>query len=290
MNAGRLLVVCGAGLSMAAPSNLPSARAVAERCFDKYRLESDPNCDIALRSDLEALAEHFAGMNTPRSVFIEHLVPWHAFVRPSNAGHAAIADFLITRAAIAGISSNYDALIERRAWDYGSDFQGSLDGDEATVDAIHRGPLAEIPRMLSSRSPFNDLGAFSADRTDDCRVAGNARPQNPQAPIDESKTANTARHRRNPPHWRRLPQDSMALAGQPLAGLAESAGASLGRGLSGVAVDHCHRMGATLERLAICGLAARLFLCSANSPAGARFCARKSFHDHHVQGLPYRCF
>ena len=149
---------------MAAPSNLPSARAVAERCFDKYRLESDPNCDIALRSDLEALAEHFAGMNTPRSVFIEHLVPWHAFVRPSNAGHAAIADFLITRAAIAGISSNYDALIERRAWDYGSDFQGSLDGDEATVDAIHRGPLAEIPRMLSSRSPFNDLGAFSADR------------------------------------------------------------------------------------------------------------------------------
>jgi hypothetical protein len=35
---------------MAAPSNLPSARAVAERCFDKYRLESDPNCDIALRS------------------------------------------------------------------------------------------------------------------------------------------------------------------------------------------------------------------------------------------------
>jgi len=63
MNAGRLLVVCGAGLSMAAPSNLPSARAVAERCFDKYRLESNPNCDIALRSDLEALAEHFAGID-----------------------------------------------------------------------------------------------------------------------------------------------------------------------------------------------------------------------------------
>lgn len=114
MNAGRLLVVCGAGLSMAAPSSLPSARAVAERCFDKYRLESDPNCDIALRSDLEALAEHFAGMNTLQSVLIEHLVPWQAFVRPSNAGHAAIADFLITRAAIAGISSIYDALIERR--------------------------------------------------------------------------------------------------------------------------------------------------------------------------------
>ena len=59
MNSGRLLVVCGAGLSMAAPSTLPSAKTVAERCFDKYRLKSDPHCDLKLRGDLEALAEHF---------------------------------------------------------------------------------------------------------------------------------------------------------------------------------------------------------------------------------------
>ncbi|WP_338283860.1 SIR2 family protein, partial [Sinorhizobium sp. KGO-5] len=144
MNAGRLLVVCGAGLSMAPPSSLPSARAVAERCFDKYRLESDPNCDLGLRDNLEALAEHFAGLNTLQSVFIEHLVPWPAFVRPSNTGHAAIADFLITRAAVAGISSNYDTLIERRAWDYGADFRGSLDGDEATADSVRQAPLLKF--------------------------------------------------------------------------------------------------------------------------------------------------
>lgn len=144
MNAGRLLVVCGAGLSMAPPSSLPSARAVAERCFDKYRLESDPNCDLGLRDNLEALAEHFAGLNSLRSVFIEHLVPWPAFVRPSNTGHAAIADFLITRAAVAGISSNYDTLIERRAWDYGADFRGSLDGDEATADSVRQAPLLKF--------------------------------------------------------------------------------------------------------------------------------------------------
>ena len=138
MNAGRLLVVCGAGLSMAAPSKLLSARAVAERCFDKYKLESDANCDMALRSDLEALAEHFAGLNNLKSIFIARLVPWSDFVRPSNAGHAAVADFLITRAAVAGISSNYDFLIEHKAWDYGADFLGALDGDEANVDAVHR--------------------------------------------------------------------------------------------------------------------------------------------------------
>jgi len=144
MNAGRLLVVCGAGLSMAPPSSLPSARVVAQRCFDKYRLESDPNCDLALRDDLEGLAQHFAALNTLKSVFIEHLVPWPAFARPSNAGHAAIADFLITRAAVAGLSSNYDTLIERRAWDYGADFRGSLDGDEATADSVRQAPLLKF--------------------------------------------------------------------------------------------------------------------------------------------------
>ena len=76
----------------------------AEQCFDKYRLESDPNCDAALREDLEALAQHFVDLSTLQSVFIESLVPWSEFVRPYNIGHAAIADFLITRAAVAGIS------------------------------------------------------------------------------------------------------------------------------------------------------------------------------------------
>ena len=144
MHTGRLLVVCGAGLSMAPNSSLPSARTVAAQCFDKYRLEADPNCDIALRENLEALAEHFAGLNTLQSVFIEHLVPWSAFVRPPNPGHAAIADFLITRAAAAGISSNYDTLIERRAWDYGADFCGSLDGDEAMADSVRQAPLLKF--------------------------------------------------------------------------------------------------------------------------------------------------
>ncbi|CAG9226295.1 SIR2 family protein [Paraburkholderia sabiae] len=164
MNAGRLLVVCGAGLSMAPPSSLPSAWTVAEKCFDKYRLESDPQCDLALRHNLEALAEHFAGLNTLQSVFIEHLVPWPAFVRPSNNGHAAIADFLITRAAVAGISSNYDTLIERRAWDYGADFRGSLDGDEATADTVRQAPLLKFhgcshrdrPSTVWAPSQLND--------------------------------------------------------------------------------------------------------------------------------------
>tara|TARA_R110000868_G_scaffold375277_2_gene639789 strand:- start:1335 stop:2540 length:1206 start_codon:yes stop_codon:yes gene_type:complete len=117
---------------------------VAERCFEKYRLESDPNCDFALRHDLEALAEHFARLDTLQSVFINNLVPWQDFVRTPNMGHAAIADFLITRAAVAGISSNYDTLIERRAWEYGADFLSSLDGDEATNVSVRQAPLLKF--------------------------------------------------------------------------------------------------------------------------------------------------
>lgn len=144
MNAGRLVVVCGAGLSMAPPSNLPSARRVAEMCFDAYRLTVDPNCDVALRENLEALAEHFVGMNTLESVFIEGIVPWRAFIKPANPGHAAIADFLIIRAFIAGLSTNYDTLIERSAWDKGFDFRAALDGDDAIIQATRQGPLLKF--------------------------------------------------------------------------------------------------------------------------------------------------
>ncbi len=144
MDAGRLVVLCGAGLSMAAPSNLPSARRVAEMCFDRYQLVANPHCDAALRQDLEALAEHFAGLSTLKSVFIDQLVPWPEFVKPPNDGHAAIADFLMTRAIVAALSTNYDALIERPAWDYGFDLQSALDGDEATLQAAKQAPLLKF--------------------------------------------------------------------------------------------------------------------------------------------------
>ncbi|MBP0631332.1 hypothetical protein [Cupriavidus sp. AcVe19-1a] len=116
MNAGRLVILCGAGLSMAPPSSLPSAWQVAGMCFDEYQLTIDPLIDPALRDNLEALAEHFVGLDTLKAVFIEHLVPWEEFERPPNRGHAALADFLIAKTVVAGLSSNYDKLIERCAW------------------------------------------------------------------------------------------------------------------------------------------------------------------------------
>lgn len=113
-------------------------------CFDKYRLTIDPLIDPALRDNLEALAEHFVGLNALKAVFIEDLVPWNEFARSPNPGHAAVADFLITKTVVAGLSSNYDTLIERCAWDYGADFRGSLDGDHATVTSYKQAPLLKF--------------------------------------------------------------------------------------------------------------------------------------------------
>jgi hypothetical protein len=144
MEAGRLVVLCGAGLSMAPPSSLPSAWQVAAACYDKYVTSIDPSCPSALRGNLEELAEIFAEANTLRTVFIPALVPWDDFVRPPNPGHAALADFLITRAAAGALSGNYDTLIERRAQDYGFDLLASLDGDEATARAAHHSPLLKF--------------------------------------------------------------------------------------------------------------------------------------------------
>jgi hypothetical protein len=90
LEAGRLVVICGAGLSMAPPSSLPSAKQVANTCYDNYKLAADQACDSALRDDLEALAEHFEGLRTLRSVFIDSLVPWPEFVRPSNPGPQSV--------------------------------------------------------------------------------------------------------------------------------------------------------------------------------------------------------
>lgn len=144
MHAGRLVVVCGAGLSVAPPSRIPMAVKVAELCFDAYQLKVDPQLDPRLRQDLGALAEYFYDLQTLKTQFIDTLVPWGEFVRPPNPGHAAIADFLMTRAVTAAITTNFDHLIERSAWDYGADFSGSLDGDEASLSSRSHGPLLKI--------------------------------------------------------------------------------------------------------------------------------------------------
>ncbi len=131
IHADRLIVLCGAGLSMPAPSSLMSAVRVAETCYDSY----DPikTLPAPMRSDPDALAGYFYDQNQFESVFLAKLVPWDDLVGRPNSGHAAIAELLATRAMCAAISTNFDCLIEQYGNENKLDLQGALDGQEAVA-------------------------------------------------------------------------------------------------------------------------------------------------------------
>jgi len=104
-----LFFICGAGLSMAPPSKLPSAADLSRACFDRWQAAIDPDVPAAYRHDLGGLATHIHRQG--RFATFLDVVPWTEFGGESNAGHAAIADLLTCRVACGAISANYDQLV-----------------------------------------------------------------------------------------------------------------------------------------------------------------------------------
>ena len=129
IEAGHLVVLCGAGLSIPSPSNLMSALRVARACYDKWH--ATEVLPAPLRDDIDGLAGHFHAQGTLKSVFISTLVPWDDLVGEPNEGHAAVADFLICGAAHAALSANFDGLIEQWSNRRKVAMRGALDGAEA---------------------------------------------------------------------------------------------------------------------------------------------------------------
>jgi hypothetical protein len=146
IQANNLVLLCGAGLSMPAPSNLWSAVRVTRSCYDKYApTEALP---APMRDDPDALAGHFYGTGQFVSVFLGNLVPWNDLTGSPNAGHAAVADFLITRAAHAALSANFDTLIENAAAEGKVLLRGALDGQEAVAFTQLTNPLVKFHGCL----------------------------------------------------------------------------------------------------------------------------------------------
>lgn len=143
VQANRLSLLVGAGLSMAAPSGLPPAWQVANYCYDEFVAKMGA-LPPGIRDDLEAVSEEIGAQVDLRNVFIQSIVPWQRFVRPPNAGHISIADLLLTGAARACLSANYDGLIERAGADFGADLQTALSGDQATEISASQSPLLKF--------------------------------------------------------------------------------------------------------------------------------------------------
>lgn len=109
--ADRLALLCGAGLSMASPSNLPSAAklaAEAKRKYDALYGTTRP----PLSSDIESQAEFFWGRAELGTFYLRTLVDRNAFAGRPNAGHLAIADLLLVRGIQTAVSTNVDTMIE----------------------------------------------------------------------------------------------------------------------------------------------------------------------------------
>ena len=141
IEANRLVLLCGAGLSIPQPSRLMSAVQVSHECYDKYQPISA--LPPAMRDDIDQLAGHFYSTGEFESVFIGTLVPWNDLAGESNPGHAAVADLLISGAVVAALSANFDLLIEQWAYRKRVAMRGALDGQEAQTFGANESPLVK---------------------------------------------------------------------------------------------------------------------------------------------------
>jgi SIR2-like domain len=145
IEASSLMLLCGAGLSVPSPSNLLPAWKVAEMCFERRRdIEVLPD---ALRYDLDGLAGHFHAAGHFKDQFLA-LVPWAELLGAPNAGHAAVSDLLVARAAHSTLSANFDPLIEIWAKTRKIDLRGALDGAQASAFRAATNPLLKFHGCL----------------------------------------------------------------------------------------------------------------------------------------------
>ncbi len=144
IEANRLVLLCGAGLSIPAPSNLMSAVRVSEVCYDKYQATEELPPDM--RQNIDALAGYFYSRSPQEfeSLFLGSLVPWNSLVGEPNAGHAAVGDFLISRATAAVLSANFDNLVEHWSNSHKNAMRGALDGQEAVGFVKDANPLIKF--------------------------------------------------------------------------------------------------------------------------------------------------
>lgn len=152
--ANQMFILCGAGLSMAPPSSLPSAASVAQTCREQYRSELGSELDPSLGDDLESIARYFHASGTFDGLFLAKLVPWGPFRNsPPNIGHEAVADLLACKAVAAVVTTNFDMLCEGAAEQLGEpDFRAIVDAADLPISTAHGWLLKVHGCAVRSRS------------------------------------------------------------------------------------------------------------------------------------------
>jgi hypothetical protein len=134
----RLVIFCGAGLSLGTPSRVPSAAALTQQIIREYNLRAFPPLPVSATANLETLSEYLFGSGH-QSLFVRNLVDWRPFRRDPNVGHQAVADFLTSSAVQYAVTTNYDDLVEVAAMNLGEDsFVRAVDSGSANIDHGHK--------------------------------------------------------------------------------------------------------------------------------------------------------
>ena len=129
---------------MAAPSNLPSAIAVTRDCAEGYNNRIGHALPAGISDDLGAMANWFRDNHNFESLFIQKLVPWKRFLSSPNAGHFAIADFLLCGVVGVSVTANFDCLVEDAARILGErDFQSIISEQDLPTPFDH-GPHLKV--------------------------------------------------------------------------------------------------------------------------------------------------
>jgi hypothetical protein len=154
----KLVIFCGAGLSLGSPSKVPSAATLTQQIIREYNLRAFPPLPDSARANLETLSEYLFGAGH-QSLFVRTLVDWRPFRRDPNAGHQAVADFLTSSAVQYAVTTNYDDLVEVAAFNLGeSSLQPSVDSATANIGRDHN-PYLKIHGCV--RDPDHTLWCHS---------------------------------------------------------------------------------------------------------------------------------
>ncbi len=146
IDSDRLVIVCGAGLSMALPSVVPGSVQLAGEISAKYEVLGR-TLPSAIRADLGKLAEFFFS-NGMLPDLISKLVDWTPFRKLPNEGHEAIADFLACGVVEFVLTTNFDSLVEESAAVLGEpNFQGAIKTEDLTLPTQHQ-PYVKIHGCL----------------------------------------------------------------------------------------------------------------------------------------------
>ena len=107
----RLALLCGAGLSMAAPSSIPSADELAHAAKTKYDATYGGDRE-PLPESIDEQAQFFFDRGELVTVFLRTYVDVDVFSAPPNSGHISIADLMLIRGISTTVSTNVYTLIE----------------------------------------------------------------------------------------------------------------------------------------------------------------------------------